>query len=85
MADAHWGFCEHQQNMLPGSTTVSSLSSLHPRSILSTVSHHLNPLPSAARSGFRIRAHTEEPFITEHPQEALLELGSAFRGLVTIL
>lgn len=85
VADAHWGFCEHQQNMLPGSTTVSSLSSLHPRSILLTGSHHFNPLPSAARSGFHIRVRTEEPFITEHPQEALSELGSAFRGMVTIL
>lgn len=64
---------------------MSSLSSLHPRSILLTVSHHFNPLPPALFSGFHIRVRTEEPFITEHPQEALSELGSAFRGMVTIL
>lgn len=77
-AYAHWGFCEYQQNMLPGSTTVSSLSSLHPRSILLTGSHHFNPLPSAARSGFHIRVCTEEPFITEYPQT--IRAGISFQG-----
>lgn len=82
-------FFEHLQNMLQGRKTSSTVailsfftSFLYP---IGSMSHSLNTLPSAACRCFHIPVWTKESFITRHPQEASSELGSSFRGIMTIL
>ena len=85
VADAHWGFCDHLQNVLRGRKTVAALWLYEVFYPIGSTSHSFNSLPSAACRGFHLPVCTKESFVNEHPQEAPSELGSACRGIVTTL
>lgn len=52
---------------------------------MDSVGHHISSLPSIAHSAFHVSECTKEPLIPGHSQDTLLELGSTFRGMTTIL